>query len=158
MNEFLEAVAQTLRNLGFEGAVASDCAVQLSGIRFEAWERGRRSFQFCGRTYKSGNVQTAVLDLIRQLPSLVARREREVESRREQMRLEALNKSLESHGIQIVCAGAGSYYLTYRASLERLEEVAKQIANAQEVSFAPIDGLLAKLNATFTSEGGFSLN
>ena len=158
MQQFLEAVAQSLRNLGFEDAVAEGSCVQLRGVRFEGRELHRRSFRFCGRTYRSGNVVQAVLDLIQALPDYLARREKELAARRAEMELEALNRGLADRGLHIDKDWLGNYKLSYKAPLEQLMRVAKQIAEQQDIVFAEVDAALGKLSVTFTSEGGFSLN
>lgn len=158
MEQVLKAIALTLRNLGFDDATVENDAVILRGIHFQArtWY-GRKSFTFCGRTYRTGNVKQAVLDLIQALPDAIAKRERAMELRRQEMRLEELNKKLSDSGLQVVCYGT-QYELHYKASLDRCEEVARQIMNAEEIAFASIDSRLAALSTTFDSEGGFSLN
>lgn len=158
MRQFLVAIAQSLRNLGIEDAIADGESVHLHGICFHVrthWNR--KSFTFCGRTYRYGNVKQAVLDLLQSLPEMLARRDRELELRRRDLQLKALNESLVSSGVTIVRSG-DSYELRYTADLNQLATLAQQIANAEAISFAAIDTMLDKLSATFDAEGGFSLN
>lgn len=157
MEEFLAAVAQSLCNLGVQATYTSTY-VEVCGCRFNIRTRYyRKSFVFCGRTYRSGNVQTAVLDLLTMLPHYTAQREQELQRQREAMRLKAINDSLQGHGLHITRTSA-TYELTYRADLDRLEAVAKQIAAQQEVVFNEVDAALERFTVTFTPEGGFSLN
>lgn len=159
MREFLYAVAATLRNVGFADAVVDGCAVRVSGVRFLCLQpMYRRSFQFCGRYYRSGNVKQATLDLLRDLPRMLAYAEQQHEAQTLQRRIESINKSLKDCGLRIRHEGGDKYRLSYSASLEMLERVACQIADAQDIAFAPIDTLFERVNATFDSEGGFSLN
>lgn len=149
MYDFLEAVAQSLRNFGFDDAVSIFGYVEVQKVRFHA-QPLRKQFQFCGRTYKIGNVQQAVIDLIRQLPDLI-------EMRKKAIRLQELNALLKPYNLRIAKIANG-YTLTYAADLDKLESIAKQIIDATEISFASIDVALGSLTATFTAEGGFSLN
>jgi len=155
--EFLEAVAQSLRNVGME-ATATEYYVEVRKIRFEIHVRNSKQFRFCGRWYRAGNAATAVVDLLLELPRLEKERQRLLEARRQEAEIAALNKGLEGRGLSIKKLHNNTYELTYKSDLERIRLVADQIAKEQDIKFAQVDEALAKLSVTFTSEGGFSLN
>lgn len=156
MNEFLEAVAQTMRNLGVEARVYDDWLV-CGGMEFQCQRTRGRGFRFVGRTYRTGNVTQAAVDLVGRLAAF----RRQVEAKQEHARrvaaANALTEKLDCG--MIVVYDSGKFRLHYECdSIEEIERMALRLS--QELA-AEWDALLTqKLETTarFTSEGGFSLN
>lgn len=127
MDEFLNAIAKTLHNLGCESVYVSDDTIIVKGIRFGCYQH-RKTFTFCGRLYKHGNVLQATMDLLVRLPELCERRDKA-------LRLHKLNEEVAASGVTIVESGSG-YQLRYSSDFDTVASLARQIAGAKEIAFA----------------------
>ena len=160
MREVLEAIAQTLRNLGVEATSDYD-SVTCNGCCFYA--RGhRRGFHFCGRFYKTGNVKQAVLDLLLEMAVRIRQRDEyrihlaNVEAAR------ALTAKLDG-AMTVSYDRRLGFVLTFTSSdLAMLSGVAAKLAaelNAEwTATWAALQTQKSDIPVRFTAEGGFSLN
>lgn len=166
MQEIMQAVAQSLRNLGFSDATSGRDYVRVRECEFSAYSCSymNKRFTFLGRTYRSGNVMRAVLDLIRELPQRLAQiEERKLELSKEKAAV-ALTKSLDDPDMKVTYYN-GKFTFTYSCTdlsgiSQVAERIAKEMAIASEQAWNEIV-LESKTNpsfARFTAEGGFILN
>jgi len=174
METLMRGIADALSRLGVAVHAGRDY-VSVGGMEFYAERRGRKSFRFCGRTYITGNVVRAAVDLLQELPVRVrqaeeeqARRARYAEERALRMRNYELAKELTSRfsslGMTIEWTGS-AFRLTYEchdaADLRTVaEKVAHEMEAAAESAWQSLLSEAAEVPTTvkFTAEGGFSLN
>lgn len=157
MREFLEAVAQTLRNLGC-GASAGDCHVRVNNMEFYA-DRHGNSFRFCGRSYRYGNVLNATLDLLRELPERERKRLAQLQQKANQLAAASLTRDLDDPCMHITYV-YNQFVFTYKCdNLDMLRSMVTKITQEMQ---AAADAEWEKLLSTpvtstvrFTAEGGF---
>lgn len=165
VEEFMCAIAQTLRNLGLD-ATYDARSVIVANCVFEAKQRYyRKSFQFCGRTYRSGNVLQAAVDLLQELPQRIAQREEAVRRASLLNAARELDKKLREGGtgLRVSVVGGDKFMLSYvsddldgvTAVATKVDEQLRALSDAwwQSLMSAEVAAI-----AHFTAEGGFSLN
>lgn len=165
MKELMQAIAQTLQNLGFSDAEAGHYSVKVRGCEFLAiYSHG--SFMFCGRRYKSGNTLTATIDLIQELPLRLRQLEEAKIEKSKILVAEKLTKSLDDPCMKVTYNHCKRKFIfTYTCSdLDTIstitQRIAAELAAASEQAWNEIvlESKTNKTFAKFTAEGGFSLN